>query len=112
MFKNLLDLEYKRTWLQAIGFYLAYFLFIVILGFLAGALIGLAFSGSNLFGIGVQIGNIMAIIICLALSFTILYKKNQLKSFGLILLALLSGILAFFGGGLLGLIPAAFLTTR
>ena len=112
MFKNLLDFGYKRTWLQAVGFYLAYFLLIIIIGFLAGALMGLIFSGGSVSAMGVQIGNILAIVICLALSFTILYKKNQHKNFGLVLLALLSGILAFLGGGLLGLIPAAFLTTR
>ncbi|MCH7640638.1 hypothetical protein IID22_00345 [Patescibacteria group bacterium] len=76
-----------------------------------GVLAGLALGEAS-YEIGFRYGNILAILVTLGLSFTILSKKNLLSSFGYILLALFSGILAFLGGGLLGLIPVAYLTTK
>ena len=111
MFKNLTDFSYKRTRKEALGFYLSYLLLIIIVGGLIGALAGLVI-GEGSFEIGLRFGNIVAILTVLGLSFAILKKKNLLNNFGYILLALVSGILAFLGGGLLGLIPAAYLTTK
>jgi len=115
LFKDLIILEKQRTWKEAIGFYLAYslliFLVVVICAGLFGAIIGM-FGGSfeASYRVGFFIGFSGSIISCLSLSFLILFKKRKLKSFGLILLALLSGI-----AGLLsvlgGMIPVAYLTT-
>ena len=57
-------------------------------------------------------GQYVGVIGCWALSVAILYKKKKLQSFGLILVAVLSGIVAGAGGGsLVGLMPTAYLTT-
>tara|TARA_Y100000310_G_scaffold214352_1_gene215279 strand:- start:343 stop:654 length:312 start_codon:yes stop_codon:yes gene_type:complete len=61
---------------------------------------------------GVKVGTWVAVIVSLLLVGVILQKKNLLRGFGYILLLLLSGILAFFAGGLVGLIPIAYLTTK
>ena len=112
MFKNLLDFNYKRTPLEAIGFYIIFW----ILGFIIGALLGglnalifnldIATASSQ----GIKIGAISSVIYSLALSIIIIVNKriNDIKA---ILLLLLSGIGALFMGCLLGLIPVAILTT-
>ncbi len=61
---------------------------------------------------GFRVGNIGAIIICPLLSFLILKEKKLLNNFGLIILAILSGLIAVFVGAIGGLIPIAYLTTR
>jgi len=111
VFTNLTDFAYKRTTKQALGFYLAYLLLIIILGALSGVLAGLAL-GENSYAIGLRVGNMVAILSVLVLSFVILHKKSLFKNFSLIIIALLSGVLAIIGGGLLGLIPAAYLTKK
>jgi len=111
MFRNLTDFSYKRTGKEALGFYIGYLVFIVVVGAILGGVLGLVL-GEESFEIGLRVGNILAILATLALSFLILSKKKMMNNFGLILLALLSGLLAFIGGGLLGLIPTAYLTTK
>jgi hypothetical protein len=111
MFKNLLNFSYKRSGVEAVGFYLAYFLLILLVAFLFGGLCGVIFP-DHAAVIGYRIGVVLAVCLCLYLSFLILVKKSLLNHYGYLLLAILSGILAVFGGGILGLIPVAFLTTR
>src|SRR3990167_6486394 len=102
MFKKLMDFKYKRTPKEALGFYLAYLLLIVVVGGLIGGILGLLI-GEGSIELGMRMGGIVAVIISLSLSFMILSKKKLTNNFGMILLALLSGILSFIGGGLLGL---------
>lgn len=111
MFKNLTDFSYKRSGKEAIGFYIGYLVLIILVGALFGVILGL-FFGDRSFEIGLRIGNLFAILVTIILSFVILSKKNLMNNFGLILVAVLSGLLAFLGGGLLGLIPAAYLSTK
>lgn len=111
MFKNLTDFSYKRSGKEALGFYLAYLVLIVLVGGIVGAVTGLA-SGSQSYELGVRVGNIVAILLVLGVSFAILSKKKLMNNFGLVLLALLSGLLAFAGGSVLGLIPTAYLSTK
>ena len=111
MFKNLTDFSYKRTGKEALGFYIGYLVLIVVVGAILGGILGLVL-GEESFEIGLRVGNILAILATLGLSFLILSKKKMMNNFGMILLALLSGLLAFVGGGLLGLIPTAYFTTK
>ena len=106
MFKNLFVFEKERNVKEAFGFYLAYLLLIILLGALLGGFL------ANGFEEGVAIGSYSAIGFCLVLSFTVLFKKNQQNNFGLVLVAFLSGPGAFLLGGLLGLVPTAYLTTK
>ena len=105
------DFSFKRSRKQALGFYLGYLVLIVLVGAVVGAVFGLISGNGNL-ELGLRVGNIMAILLALGLSFAILSKKKLTDNFGLILVALLSGLLAFVGGGILGLIPAAYLSTK
>lgn len=109
MFKKLTDFSYKRTKVQALGFYIAYFVLTVIVSGLVGGILGLVIPNPS-FESGVRIGTFIAIIFSVGLSFFVL-KKKRLQDFKLIVITILSGVLALFGGGLLGLIPAAYLST-
>ena len=111
MFKNLTDFSYTRTRKEALGFYIAYLVLIVVVAGLLGGIVGMV-SGNGGFEAGTRVGGIVAVIFCLALSFTILSKKSRMSNFVLILVALFSGVLAFLGGGVLGLIPTAYLSTK
>ena len=111
MFKNLVNFGYKRSGKEAVGFYITYLVVIILVSVLSAVLFGLI-TGSNDFSSGTKIGNIIAIIITLLLAFFILKSKNLFGNFLYLALALISGLLAFFGGGLLGLILVAYLSTR
>ena len=114
MFKDLLLLEKERTPKEALGFYLAYLLLIALLGGLISYLLvpyDPSMTFADEFQAGAAVGQNAAVIFCLALSFMILYKKKKLQSFGLVLIGVLSGFCAIFLGGLLGLVPTAYLTT-
>lgn len=108
MFDNLFDFKAERSKAQALGFYIAYLLFLLLIGALLGGVVGA--SGGD-FQDGLKTGQIAVIILCPLLSFLIIAKKGAL-SVGNVVLALVSGILAMLGGGVLGLIPAGILTTR
>lgn len=115
MFKKLTEFSYKRNWKGAIGFYLAY----LLLGFILGGIFGIlstiqsgATTPSEGFDAGFKIGAIISIIYPLTISFIVLVQRKLHKNFGWVILALLSGLLAAFGGSLLGLLIPAFMTTR
>ncbi|KKQ80821.1 MAG: hypothetical protein UT02_C0002G0046 [Parcubacteria group bacterium GW2011_GWC2_38_7] len=113
MFKNLTKLGFKRTAKQAIGFYLAYLLLLLLCAGLLGGILAVVLNDTNLIAqISLKLGNIIAITVTLILSFFILKAKKLLGNFKYILVALLSGFLALFLGALAGLIPVAYLTTR
>ena len=107
MFKDLLFFEKVRTKKEALGFYLAYLLLIILLSSLRGF-----FSPTGSSEEAFQRGAFGAVISCLVLSFLVLYKKKLLNQFGLLLIAVLSGVAAIFGGALIGLPFVAYLTTR
>lgn len=110
MFKNLLSFETQRTALQALGFYIAYLIVTMLMGGIISGATGIATNNGS-FEFGARIGAVLAIIICLTLSITVVAKKKQLKSFVYLLCIILSGGLALFLGGIGGLIPTAYLTT-
>ena len=111
IFKNLTDFGYQRSTKEAIGFYIAYLFLIIIFGALIGFGLG-SIMQNDTYGFGLRVGNIIAVVVSLGISFLILKEKKLLGNFGFILLALLSGVLSIILGGLGGLIPAAYLTTK
>ena len=114
IFNNLTDFSYQKSTTEAIGFYIVYLLLIIVLGTLLALGLGSTLQNDtyDAYGYGLVVGNIVAIVISLGISFLILKEKNLLGNFGFILIALLSGVLALFLGALGGLIPAAYLTTK
>ena len=109
MFQQLTNLAYQRTPLQAFGFYIAYFFLLMLVAMLFSGVFGLI-TGKNDFQTGAVIGNIIAIVTSLGLASLICAKKG-IRSFRTIILVMLSGVGAMFLGGLVGLIPVAYLTT-
>lgn len=116
MFKNLFDFTYRRTVKEAFGFYLAYLLLILISGIILGGTLGGFFTTEDTFeagyDFGLKIGIFFAVIVCLYISISLVVKKKLYTNFGFVLLSLCSGILALFGGALLGLIIPTYFTTR
>src|SRR5689334_567476 len=115
MFRHLTDFGYQRTPLEAIGFYLTYF----VLGVIASGALGAVFavgSGANGFDEGMQaglmVGPVFAVVLTAALSFVVLRAKGLLGHVGYLLVGLVGVAGAVVAGMLLGLVVVAFLTTR
>ena len=84
MFKNLTEFSFKRTWKEALGFYLAYFFLGMMIAFFVGALMGInsaAQGGMDQIehqasAIGITVVTIYCLgIACLLLAQKKLYKK-------------------------------------
>lgn len=115
MFNNLTNFGYDRTGKEAFGFYIAYFFLAVLVGGILGGIIGVIMGGEDgdaLFQAGVRVGTVFAVVISVGLSIAVVQAKNISEDFQNIVLIVLSGVLALVIGGLGGLIPAAYLTTR
>jgi uncharacterized membrane protein len=115
MFKNLTSFSYKRNWKEAIGFYLAYFLLGLMLSGISGVIFGTLSEATTFregFNSGRHAGAVVSIVFCLVIAVSLLVQKKMHQNFGYVILALLSAMLAAFGGALLGLIIPAFMTTR
>lgn len=115
MFGHLFDFSYTRTTIEAIGFYVAWLLIVMLFSALASGLVGTFFIGGDNFSygysIGVRIGAVIAVIMSTLLSFQITRQKHILKKLSSIVLIILSGLIALFAGGLGGLIVPAYLST-
>ncbi len=111
MFGRLSDFEYQRTPVQALGFYLAYLVTGVVFMAVLGAIAGLIVPNFGFEG-GLTLGTVGAVIVSPIMALLVLRAKGLFGHIGFLLVALLSGVSAAFGGLLLGLIFVAFLTTR
>ena len=116
MFSGLTDLGMRRTPLQALGFYLAYSLGLVIVLAILGAVVGTI--AALVFGdVAIAInkamtafGAISAIVLCGALATTMAKKKNLLSGINLVLVVL-SWTGAFLGV-FIGMAPVAILAAQ
>ncbi len=112
MFQHLLEFSYKRTKKQAVGFYLAWFLCVVLFGALVGGILGSAGIIEDSFDGGLKVGQLIAIFATIVLTVIIVRDKKRMGFFSSYIYILCAGILAYFGGALLGLIISAYLTTQ
>ena len=112
MFSKLTEFDYQRNWKEAIGFYIVYLVITLILTVPATLLTNRGIDASNQDIQFINIGTLVAMACCLALAFIILKSKNQLGNIRLLLVGILGGIIAFFAGSLIGLVPVAFLSTQ
>ena len=101
MFTDLSVFEKQRNGIEAVGFYLFYLVTIIAIAALLGLLLARDFTA------GATIGRIVAIILCLGLSFLVVIKKGRYRCAGSVVIALLSGVGAYFLGGFLGLAATA-----
>lgn len=108
IFGNMFDFSFDRSFIEAIGFYIAYLIIImfvlVLLGGI-GVLIGLDYFSTA------QFGNLIAVISCLSLALVVLIKKNFIGNLLFIFLGLISVTLSIYGGAMSGLIFIAYLST-
>tara|TARA_B100000131_G_scaffold297156_1_gene315635 strand:- start:740 stop:1072 length:333 start_codon:yes stop_codon:yes gene_type:complete len=104
MFDDLFSFNKERLPLQALAFYIVFF----IIGLVLGGLGGFIFASD--FESGVLVGQVIAPIYCLVLGILILSQKDQLSSAHSSALFIVA-ILAYFFGVLGGLIPVAYLST-
>ena len=116
MFSGLIDLEMRRTPLQALGFYLAYSFGLVIalaiLGGIVGAVAGLVF-GDVAIAVNkamAAFGSISAIALCGVLATTIARKRNLLSGINLVLVVL--SWTGPFLGVFIGMAPVAILAAQ
>ena len=116
MFSGLTDLGMRRTPLQALGFYLAYSIGLVIVLAILGAVIGTI--ASLVFGdVAIAINKAMtafgatsAVVLCGVLATTMAKKKNLLSGINLVLLVL--SWTGPFLGVFIGMAPVAILAAQ
>tara|TARA_B100001093_G_scaffold123911_1_gene116524 strand:+ start:305 stop:643 length:339 start_codon:yes stop_codon:yes gene_type:complete len=104
MFKDLFNFQKERTPIQALGFYIVYFIGAVVLGGISGGVFATDFES------GLVVGHVIGVGYCLFIGFQILLKKDQLNSPYTAFLFIVA-ILSYFIGALGGLIPVAYLST-
>ena len=105
---SFLNLSLKKTIGQAVGLYFFGLLVVFLANFIVGSIAGTLFGAS--FNDGLMLGAAVSIAVCPLLAFWILKLKSLLTPLNIVL-ALVAGVLALFGGALLGLIPSAYLVT-
>ncbi len=111
MFYDIMNFSYRRTGLQAFGWYLMYLLIGIVIGLVSGYIAGIAAkSFDEGYSIGSMAGQISAIPYHILLGTLLLWNRN--KDAPNLLLAITGVVLSVFLGALGGLIPLAFLTRR
>jgi hypothetical protein len=110
LFKKLANFKYKRSFSEAIGFYLVYLVLALVLGASVGALGGIVFYLNSM--TVARIAIFISMIYCFSLGYSILKAKKLTKDAGSIIICLLAGVLAPIGGAILGLIPVAYLSSK
>lgn len=110
IFQELTNFRYKRNLKQAFGFYLAYLVLLMLVAALFGGFLSLI-VGNGTFEFGLRVGNMVAVLTSVGISILVLRDKGLLGRFRNIVLVLIAGVLAYFAGGLLGLILVAYFTT-
>ena len=116
MFRHLIDFKFRRSTNQAVGFYIVYLLAtVLIVGIIS--YIYLEMTGQSLssddksFLLVAQVATKSVVVIVLALSVLILNAKNLIRDSRSLIIVLIAVAFTFVGGGLLGFIPVAYLTT-
>jgi hypothetical protein len=114
MFNTLTKLSYKRLTKEDIGFYLAYSIVFIVIGATQGVIVALITGkqGADLITLVNRTGMLINVMLCFVISLLIVKGKNSMGSILYLVLASASGLLSIFGGGIVGLIIATFLTTR
>jgi drug/metabolite transporter (DMT)-like permease len=113
MFQHLTDFAYQRTKKQALGFYIAYLALIIAIGGLLGIFIQATSPSQKDTSVTLYYtGSLLAILASLLLALTVAVSKRIYTQVSVILVIILSGVFGSMAGGMLGLIPVAYLTTR
>lgn len=92
-------------------FYLLHWLIAILLAGVLVGIISFSLGRGNDHQLGLRLGAGVSAVFCLTLSVLILIKKRLYHNGWCLLLGLLSGLLAYVGGALLGLIPTTYLAS-
>jgi len=111
MFENIFSFGLQRTTKQAWGFYLGHLAILIFSGFILGFVYGITQQGSA-FNSGISVGVVIAVVYVAVISFFMLKQKGMARKFKYIILALCGVALSAGGGGVLGLIIPAVLSTK
>lgn len=111
VFSNLFNFSYKRSFKEAIGFYIVYALLLMLVGGVLAAITRVAFPIGDVFDQSIMVGQISATLVTLGLAVLILMGKGLLGRPLNMVLMLLSAVLSYFVGGILGVAVLAYLTT-
>jgi len=76
MFKNLTSFGYQRSTKEAIGFYMAYIVLILIVGAVSAGTLGVAMQQNDSIDFGLRVGRVVAVIVSSGISFLILKEKQ------------------------------------
>jgi hypothetical protein len=117
LFQKLADFSYQRNFKEAIGFYIAYLVLVMCIGGIVGGIIGLLFGNggtlsSDLVSLISRVAGLCALALVAGIGYFQLRAKGFTQRFEFILLVVISIGITLYGGGMLGLIPLAFLSTR
>lgn len=114
MFKNLNNLEIKRSWKEAVVFYIVYLIVTLIIGVILTIFAAIIFNitPENSKEFSIKTGTAIAIVISTFLTYYILKKKGILKEPSSLAYIFAACIFSGLGGALLGLIIPSFLTTE
>jgi len=116
MFSNLLDFAYVRSASQALGWYIVYLVGTIVMSAVVGAIV-VAISRprggfTSGFDMGNIVGNVVAFCITVVLSVMLVVKRGRGGDAQSLAIVVVAAIGAALGGGLLGLIGPAYLSTR
>ena len=117
MIKKLAEFGYVRSPLEAVGFYVVWLIVLMVSAGLVAMAIGSIILGSaatpeDSLVTGIRIGTVIGVLFSVMLSMLIAHRKKLLQDMVTLLLIVASGLVATFGGGLLGMIIPAYLSTR
>lgn len=116
MFKNIFDLSVKRTRKQAFGFYIVYSVIgALVAGLMSGFVAAIFHPNAKTFEEGARLGAfygplfgmLYGVFVCL----WIIISKKIYNSFSAVLLTIITVPVLYFFGCIIGMIPAAILTT-
>lgn len=112
MFAEIMNFNYRRNWLQAIGWYLTFFVIGIALSAVAGRIVGInTTTFAEGYELGNKVGQIFIVFYCLAVAVLLLWRRPK---DGVNILLAVAGVVmaALLFGALSGLIFLAILTTR
>lgn len=116
MFERVFDLGFCRRPAQAFGFYLIHFIVglisTVAIVVVVGLIFGMPQTQGESYRLGARVGAVIAVCYSLLLAAGVARDRKLPRSAGTVIPIILGGLLAAVGGLLLGLIPAAFLSTK
>lgn len=115
MFQNLANLSFKRSKLQALGFYIVFMILgLIFSGVVAGVVVGIASPSADFqegFNKGGALGPLVATAYNAILIFVVFFSKKLYKNAIAVILTIIGALITYPLGLILGLLFTTILTT-